>query len=108
MLLFKVLGEHDDEWVILGCMFYVEAVEKPPKYPRTMGYWNHQQPHIHVKYQNDEVIVSIPEGQVLDGKIPPSKMKLLQAWIELHKDELIADWELAVAGEQPYKIEPLR
>jgi len=35
-------------------------------------------------------------------------MKLLQAWIEFHKDELFADWELAVAGELPYKIEPLR
>lgn len=33
-------------------------------------------------------------------------MKLLQAWIELCKDELIADWKLAVAGEQPYKIDP--
>lgn len=68
----------------------------------------HKLPHIHVKYQNDEVIVSIPDGQVLEGNIPTSKMKLLQAWIELHKDELVADWELAVAGEQPYKIEPLR
>ena len=36
------------------------------------------------------------------------KHKLLQAWIELHKDELMADWELAVSGEQPYKIDPLR
>jgi hypothetical protein len=34
--------------------------------------------------------------------------KLLQAWIEIHKDELMADWELAVSGEHPYKIEPLR
>jgi hypothetical protein len=68
----------------------------------------HNLPHIHVKYQNDEVIVSIPDGQVLEGNIPQTKMKLLQAWIELHKDELVADWELAVAGEQPYKIEPLR
>jgi hypothetical protein len=68
----------------------------------------HKLPHIHVKYQNDEVIVSIPDGDVLEGEIPASKMKLLQAWIELHKDELFADWELAVAGELPYKIEPLR
>jgi hypothetical protein len=30
------------------------------------------------------------------------------AWMEIHKDELIADWELAIAGEQPYKIEPLK
>lgn len=68
----------------------------------------HKLPHIHVKYQEDEVIVSIPDGEVLDGAIPAPKMKLLQAWIELHKDELVADWELAAAGEMPYKIEPLR
>jgi len=35
-------------------------------------------------------------------------MKLLQAWIELHKEELAADWDLAVNGEQPYKIDPLK
>ena len=68
----------------------------------------HHVPHIHVKYQNDEVVVSIPEGEVLEGEIPKNKMKLLQAWIELHKDELVADWELAISGQQPYKIDPLR
>jgi len=54
------------------------------------------------------VIVSIPDGIVLEGSIPNAKMKLLQAWIALHKDELVADWELAVSGQQLYKIEPLR
>ncbi len=68
----------------------------------------HKLPHIHVKYQEHEVIVAIPDGEVLDGSIPNSKMKLLQAWIELHKDELIANWELAVSGQHPYKIDPLR
>lgn len=68
----------------------------------------HNLPHIHVKYQSDEVVVSIPEGDVLEGSIPPAKMKLLQAWIEIHKEELMADWDLAVSGEKPYKIEPLR
>ncbi len=68
----------------------------------------HKKPHIHAKYQEDEVIVAIPNGEILDGNIPSPKMKLLQAWIELHKDELIADWELAVSGQQPYKIDPLR
>jgi hypothetical protein len=68
----------------------------------------HNKPHIHVKYQDDEVIVAIPEGDILEGSIPKAKMKLLQAWIEIHKDELMADWQLAVSGELPYKIEPLR
>lgn len=68
----------------------------------------HKLPHIHAKYQENEAIVSILDGVVLEGELPQSKMKLLQAWVEIHKDELAADWELAVHGEQPYKIDPLK
>ena len=68
----------------------------------------HKQPHIHVKYQNDEAVLSIPDGALLDGSIPPAKTKLVSAWIEIHKEELMADWDLAVSGQQPYKIDPLR
>ena len=68
----------------------------------------HKLPHIHVKYQEHEVIIEIPNGDILEGKIPKSKMKLLKAWVEIHQDELVADWELAVSGEQPFKIDPLR
>jgi len=35
------------------------------------------------------------------------QLRIVQAWIELHRDELLADWELAQSGEQPYKIAPL-
>jgi hypothetical protein len=35
-------------------------------------------------------------------------MKLVQAWLEIHRDELIADWQMAVEGRQPFKIEPLK
>ena len=65
-------------------------------------------PHIHVKYQDDEAVVSIPDGDILEGSLPPSKMRLVMAWVEIHREELMADWELAVSGQQPYKIEPLR
>jgi len=34
-------------------------------------------------------------------------LRLVQAWIELHRDELLADWELVINGESPYKIDPL-
>lgn len=68
----------------------------------------HHMPHIHVKYQEDEVIVTIPDGDVLEGSIPKAKMKLLQAWIEIHQEELMANWQLAILGEQLYKIDPLR
>jgi hypothetical protein len=68
----------------------------------------HNLPHIHVKYQDREVVVSIADGEILAGSIPAGKMKLLQAWMEIHREELKTDWQLAVSGEHPNKIEPLR
>ncbi|MHC4177595.1 MAG: DUF4160 domain-containing protein [Planctomycetota bacterium] len=68
----------------------------------------HHRPHIHAKYQSDEAVIAIPEGDVLEGSLPPGKMRMVLAWVEIHRDELMADWELAVNGQQPFKIEPLR
>lgn len=68
----------------------------------------HKQPHIHARYQGQEASFSIIDGTVLAGEIPASKTKLVQAWIEIHREALLADWELAVNGEPPFPIEPLR
>ena len=68
----------------------------------------HHVPHIHVKYQEQEAVISIPQGELLEGELKSNKMKLLQAWIEIHQEELMADWELAIHGENVFKIEPLR
>ncbi|MCF7847954.1 MAG: DUF4160 domain-containing protein [Kiritimatiellales bacterium] len=68
----------------------------------------HRAPHIHVAYQDDEAVYSIPDGEMLDGKLPPSKAKLVRAWIEIHKDELMADWKLAANGNEVFKIDPLK
>ena len=40
--------------------------------------------------------------------MPISKQKLVEAWIEIHKEELMANWELAVQGNQIFKIDPLK
>ena len=63
---------------------------------------------IHVKYQDDEAVISIPDGDIIEGKIPSNKRKLVEAWIEIHKEDLIANWELAINGQNIFKIEPLR
>jgi hypothetical protein len=68
----------------------------------------HKFPHIHVKYQEFEAVFKIPDGDVLDGELPTGKAKLVSAWIELHKDELMADWELASNGQTIFTIEPLK
>ena len=40
--------------------------------------------------------------------LPTNKEKLLKAWIEIHRDELMADWELASKGSPLFKIDPLK
>lgn len=68
----------------------------------------HHRPHIHAQYGEFEAIISTDDGDVLEGDLPKSKMKLVQAWIEIHKDELLMNWQLAVKGQRPAKIEPLK
>jgi len=68
----------------------------------------HNPPHIHVYYQEHSSTISIPDGELISGEIPVKKLRLVQAWIELHSDELIANWKLVTNGELPFKIEPLR
>lgn len=76
-----------------------------------MYYFDNQQhstPHIHVHFQDDSMIVEIPSGQILEGNIPINKKKLVDAWVVIHQDELMADWELAISGESVFKIDPLK
>ena len=68
----------------------------------------HNLPHIHVKYQNDEAVFSIIDGILIEGKLTKNKIKLVEAWIEIHREDLIADWQLAIEGQQIFKIEPLK
>ena len=67
----------------------------------------HQEPHIHAKYSEHEGSFRIHDGELLAGSLPRKQLRLVQAWIELRHDELLANWELASNGETPYKIEPL-
>ncbi|HIE12250.1 MAG TPA: DUF4160 domain-containing protein [Desulfotomaculum sp.] len=53
-------------------------------------------------------VVGIPEGEVLEGELPANKMKLVEAWIEIHRDELMASWELAISGQNVFRIDPLK
>jgi hypothetical protein len=68
----------------------------------------HRQPHVHVQYSGDEAVISIPDGTVLEGTFRTAKLKLVQAWIEIHQEELMKDWNRAVSGQSVFKIEPLR
>ena len=68
----------------------------------------HSTPHIHAEYGDDSAVISVIDGSVLTGMLPGRKLRLVEAWVEIHREELMADWQLAVHGEEVFKIAPLR
>jgi len=68
----------------------------------------HNPPHLHAYYQDFKATINIHDGELINGKLPSRQLRLILAWIEIHRDELLADWELCQNGEKPFQIEPLR
>ena len=58
--------------------------------------------------RSSSAVISIPDGTVLEGTLKSAKLKLVQAWIEIHQEDLMADWRLAVNGQAVFKIDPLK
>jgi hypothetical protein len=68
----------------------------------------HHRPHFHAYYQNDSLVLAIDTIEAVGGGLPPKERRLVEAWAELHRDELLEDWRRLQAGQLPIKIEPLR
>ena len=68
----------------------------------------HALPHIHADYQGQSAVLSIPDGEILAGEFSPRKLKLVRAWIEIHQEDLLANWKLAVNGKTVFTIDPLK
>jgi hypothetical protein len=63
---------------------------------------------IHAEYGDSRAVFSLAEGELLAGELPKNKRKLVEAWIEIHREELTADWQLVVNGQEPFRIDPLK
>jgi hypothetical protein len=68
----------------------------------------HGPPHIHADYAEFAALFDIAEGSQIQGDLPRRQRRLVEAWIELHREELLADWRLSLNGDAPERIEPLR
>ncbi len=67
----------------------------------------HHEPHFHVEFAEFTAVVAIGSGEVLEGLLPNNKMKLVQAWLEIHRDEIMANWSLAIKGFPIERVKPL-
>lgn len=72
-----------------------------------MYYNDHNPPHFHAKYGDYESVLSIINGEVIEGNLPPRVLGLVQEWREYHKLELIENWNLARERKALKRIKPL-
>lgn len=74
-------------------------------------YWEagvaHQTPHFHVRYENYRAVYGIDPVVQLAGALPIRQQRFVEAWAELHQDELASNWQLAQQGRRLIHIEGL-
>lgn len=68
----------------------------------------HHNPHFHAYYQNQAVVISIDTIEIIGGSLSQREIRLVEAWAEIHRSELLENWERLRSGQLPYKIAPLR
>ena len=73
----------------------------------TMYYNDHNPPHFHAEYAGRKVLVDVQSGCILRGALPARQLKLVLAGNELHRDELMQNWELSKSGRPLNRIAPL-
>jgi len=72
-------------------------------------YWQeHNPPHFHAEYNGLNAVIEIEQGVVIKGALPFKQLKLVLAWAELHKKELLENWLIAESHKQLIKINPLQ
>ena len=72
-----------------------------------MNFADHTPSHFHAWYGDYKVIVSIKDG-IIKGEMPGRAVKMILEWLDLHRDELLQNWENAQNGTPLNKIEPLK
>jgi hypothetical protein len=68
----------------------------------------HHTPHFHAYYGEHMAVFSIEPVELIAGELPLRQRRLIEAWAELHADELLTDWQLLAAGRRPSPIAPLQ
>jgi len=67
----------------------------------------HHRPHFHAYHEDSMAVFSIDPIELMAGSLPVRQRRFVEAWAELHQQELAADWGLLQAGRRPLPIEPL-
>ena len=69
---------------------------------------DHNPPHFHAYYAENEVLVNINTLTIFTGKFPPRAVGLVMEWATLHQDELLDNWSRVQKHQSVKKIGPLQ
>lgn len=69
---------------------------------------SHHVAHFHAYFQEESAVFSICPVDLIAGKLSQKQRRLVEAWAELHQEELIADWQRLHSGRAAVPIEPLK
>jgi hypothetical protein len=72
-----------------------------------MYFDDHNPPHFHARYNDYRALISIDELIILDGHLPARILGLVIEWAELHKKELMQNWDMVKTTGKYFKIDPL-
>jgi hypothetical protein len=72
-----------------------------------MYFGDHPPPHFHARYGGDAAKIDIASGEIIAGTLPGRALRLVREWMQLHGDELEANWRRVVGHERPLTIDPL-
>lgn len=67
----------------------------------------HHRPHFHAYYGEEVAIFSLSPIELIAGSLPRRQQRLVEAWAELHEDELEGAWQSLQAGQPAQTIAPL-
>ena len=68
---------------------------------------DHDPPHFHIEYGEFKAVINL-NNEIVKGFMPKRALNLVFEWMDIHKNELIENWELAQKGKPLNKIEPLK
>jgi hypothetical protein len=75
----------------------------------TMYADDHNPPHFHARYGDFRAMIEIATGEIIEGSMPKKSLRLIQAWVEIHRDELMENWREGESETPDFsRIEPLR
>lgn len=73
-----------------------------------MFFNEHSPPHFHAHYGEFKAVIDIQTLGLSEGKLPRRALELVLDWAELHREELMENWELCRKHLEPHNVEPLK